>query len=78
MEAERPQGLACRYIDDFFVSGMDYTPAEMYGMEYQKTSKDPFDVVYLGVRVQLRNGSLHSTLFDREEDYPFHIVRNPE
>ncbi len=36
------------------------------------------DVVYLGVRVFIRTGTLHTTLFDREEDYSLHIVRYPE
>ena len=69
------KGLITRYIDDFACSGMEPPPQENYGMEYKLTSDDPADTVYLGVRTVIRDGRVHTTLFDREEDYPFHIVR---
>ena len=47
-------------------------------MDYQKMSSDPNDVVYLGVCCRVQNRRLRTILFDREEDYPFHIVRYPE
>ena len=53
-------------------------PESAYEMEYKKTSSDPMDLVYLGVRVQVRGGRVHTTVFDREDDYPFHTVRYPE
>ena len=76
--ASKPQGLVCRYIDDFFVSGMDPPPETMYGMSYQKTSKDAKDIVYLGIRCRIEGDRLRTTFFDQEEDYPFHIVQYPE
>ena len=76
--ATRPTGLACRYIDDFFVSRMTPPPQEDYFMEYKLTSTDPQRVVYLGVEVLVRGGKVHTSLYDREEDYPFHIVRYPD
>ena len=47
-------------------------------MSYTKTSSDPQDVIYLGVRCRIQEGRLRTTLYDREEDYPFHITRYPE
>ena len=73
----RPMGLACRYIDDFATSGMDPPPMELYSMEYKKTSVDPNHVIFLGVEVAVREGRVHTTLHDREDEYPFHIVRYP-
>ena len=72
------KGIACRYIDDFWCCGTTPPPQENYSMEYKKTSENSQDVVYLGIRVQIRNNQVHSTIFDREEDYPSHIVRYPE
>ena len=60
--ATRPTGLACRYIDDFFVSGMTPPPQEDYFMEYKLTSTDPQRVVYLGVEVLVRGGKVHTSL----------------
>ena len=53
-------------------------PQEDYFMEYKLTSTDPQRVVYLGVEVLVRGGKVHTSLYDREEDYPFHIVRYPD
>ena len=47
-------------------------------MAYSMTSRDSQDVVYIGVRCRILDGRLRTTLFDREEDYPFHITRYPE
>jgi hypothetical protein len=74
----KPSGLAGRYIDDFICSGMCPPPQSAYGMEYKATSSDPKDVVYLGVHTRILDNRLRTTLFDREQDYPFHIVRYPE
>ena len=57
---------------------MEPPPESAYAMEYKETSRDPADFVYLGARVQIRGDRLHTTVFDREDDYPFHIVRYPE
>ena len=76
--ATRPCGVICRFIDDFFSSGTQPPPPELYGMDYHLTSTSPTQVEYLGVRATIKEGRLHTTLFDREEDYPFHIVRYPE
>ena len=74
----RSKGFICRFIDDFFVSGTSPPPQEAYGMAYARTSNDPSEVVYLGVRCRIQGEQLRTTLFDREEDYPFHITRFPE
>ena len=47
-------------------------------MEYKKTSDNPSRVVYLGVLAEIREGTLHTTMYDREDEYPFHIVRYPD
>ena len=46
-------------------------------MEYKKTSVNPKQVVYLGIKIDVREGRVHTTVFDREEQYPMHIVRYP-
>ena len=74
----KQQGVICRYIDDFFASGCTPPPQEAYGMAYSKTSSDTKEVVYLGVRCRIQGDRVRTTLFDREEDYPFHITRYPE
>ena len=76
--AHRPRGVICRFIDDFFCTGQTPPPQEDYGMAYQRTDKDPNDVVYLDIRSFIQGGRLRTTVFDREEDYPFHITRYPE
>ena len=70
-----------RYIDDIVHSStMPLPTAEQYGMEYKITGSGD-SVVCLGVRVYIldRKGSreVHTTVRDREEDYPHHIVRYP-
>jgi len=70
-----------RYIDDIVhPSTMPLPTAEQYGMEYKITGSGD-SVVCLGVRVYIldRKGSreVHTTVRDREEDYPHHIVRYP-
>ena len=78
MLVHKPKGLVCRFIDDFFTSGMQPPPQDLYGMSYQKTSKDSRDVVYLGIRCRIDRDRLRTSVFDREEDYPFHITRYPD
>ena len=57
---------------------MEPPPPSAYQMEYKKTSTDPTSVVYLGVLAEVREGTLHTTIYDREDEYPFHITRYPE
>ena len=72
----------CRYIDDIIKPGTMPLPSPaQYGMEYKTTSSGE-SVVYLGVRVYIQeheNGQrvVHTTVHDREADYPHHIVRYP-
>ena len=73
----------CRHIDDFYASGVPLPPKEAYGMDYVVTASGA-SVVYLGVKVYVETTStanikiLHTTVFDREFAYPYHIVRYPE
>ena len=76
--------MVCRYIDDLYsakLPGFHFPSAQDYGMEYSITS-DGYEVIYLGVKVYvLREGDkqeVHTTVYDREEAYPYHIVRYPE
>ena len=66
--------LACRYIDDIFAAGKILSSAE-YGIQYAKTSASDEEVVYLGIRVYKQAGTVRTTMYDREETYPFHILR---
>ena len=68
--------LACRYIDDIFAAGKIPTPGD-YGIQYSKTSTNDDEVVYLGIRVYKQAGTVRTTTYDREETYPFHILRYP-
>ena len=71
----------CRYIDDIYSAGVPLPPQEAYGMSYAKTGEGD-SVVYLGVKVYIAEHGgkrqVHTTVFDREESYPHHIVRYPE
>jgi len=73
--------VVCRYIDDLYSAGVPLPPQEAYGMEY-KTTAEGESVVYLGVKVYVaaQNGKkeVHLTVYDREEAYPYHIIRYPE
>ena len=72
----------CRYIDDIIhPSGMPLPTAEQYGMEYKCTGQGD-SVVCLGVKVYIvAHGDgqrvVHTTVHDREHEYPHHIVRYP-
>ena len=53
-------------------------PSEVdYGMKYYITAESTEDVVYLGVHVYRHEHLLRTELYDREEEYPFHIMRYP-
>ena len=71
----------CRYIDDFWASGVTLPSEDAYGMKYVKTAEGD-SVVYLGVRVYVAQttgrNELHTTVYDREFSYPYHIVRYPD
>ena len=71
----------CRYIDDLYSAGVPLPPPEAYGMEYKQTSEGE-SVVYLGVKVYIlkrdEHREVHTTVYDREEAYPYHIIRYPE
>jgi hypothetical protein len=70
----------CRYIDDLYSAGVPLPPPEAYGMDY-KTTAQGNSIVYLGVKVYVDESykrEVHLTVYDREEDYPYHIVRYPE
>ena len=72
-------GVITRFIDDFWSAEMSPPPARLYEMEYIQTSDGKGDkVIYMGVRVEVRQGRVHTVLYDREEEYPYHIVRYPE
>ena len=70
----------CRYIDDIWVAGVPIPSPEKYGIQWLETGRGD-EVVYLGVKcyVQLEKGArvVHTTVADREELYPHHIVRYP-
>ena len=71
-----------RFIDDFWSSGVPLPPQEAYGMAYVVTAEGG-SVVYLGVKVYIADHGddkkeVHLTVHDREEEYPYHIVRYPE
>ena len=75
MRTPSPSWLNCRYLDDLFV--VDPIPSEEdYGMSYT-TSCEGKDVVYVGIRIYVKDGVTRTTLYDREEEYPFHILRYP-
>ena len=71
----------CRYIDDIWSAGVPLPSQEDYSMAYTKTAEGD-SVVYLGVRSYIEEhqgrSGLHLTVYDREEQYPYHIVRYPE
>jgi hypothetical protein len=70
-----PRSINCRYLDDLFV--VDPIPSEeQYGMKYA-VSSEGLDVVYVGIRIYMKDGITRTTLYDREEEYPFHIMRYP-
>ena len=53
-------------------------PSEVdYDMKYKITAESTEDVVYLGVHVYRQEHLLRTELYDREEEYPFHIMRYP-
>ena len=73
LRADSSSWLNCRYLDDLFV--IDPIPSEEeYGMSYA-TSSEGNDVVYVGIRIYVKDGLTRTTLYDREEEYPFHILR---
>ena len=75
LRADSSSWLNCRYLDDLFV--IDPIPSEEeYGMSYA-TSSEGNDVVYVGIRIYVKDGLTRTTLYDREEEYPFHILRYP-
>ena len=41
------------------------------------TAGEGASVNYIGMRVYEQNGKVHTTIYDREEEYPFHIRRYP-
>ena len=43
-------------------------------MKYKITAESTEDVVYLGVHVYRHEHLLRTELYDREEEYPFHIM----
>ena len=64
-----------RYLDYFFVP--DPIPSEQeYGMRYA-TAGEGNSVTYIGLRIYEKEGKVRTTLYDREEEYPFHIRRYP-
>ena len=67
------RSLNCRYLDDVFV--VDLMPSEDdYGMKCA-VSSEALDVVYVGMRIYVKDGATRTTLYDREEEYPFHLLR---
>ena len=76
----------CRYIDDLWSAGMPFPSAEDYRLGYRVVSQGP-SVVYLGVKVYIKEAQdmaegalkrvVHTTVYDRQEEYPHHIVRYP-
>ena len=71
-----------RYIDDIVhPATMPLPTADEYGMEYKVTGSGE-SVVCLGVRVYIQEqpdgpSVVHTTVHDREAEYPHHIVRYP-
>ena len=67
----------CRFIDDIFSVGYPLPSEVDYGMKYKITAESTEDVDYLGVHVYRHEHLLRTELYDREEEYPFHIMRYP-
>ena len=85
-EGGQPGPLARRFIDDIIVAGPNalnpgagLPSEEQYGMQYKRTSTEPNNLVYLGVRLFVdERGEAHSVLHDRAVDYPIRVDRYPE
>ena len=69
------RSLNCRYLDDVFVVDLMASDDD-YGMKYA-VSSEGLDVVYVGMRIYVKDGATRTTIYDREEEYPFHILRYP-
>ena len=61
----KPTAVIIRFIDDFWTCDMSPPPASDYGMEHKKTSENPKQAVYLGIKIDVRGGRVHTTVFDQ-------------
>ena len=80
--ATLPTGLCFRLIDDIYANGMEIPSEEMYNMKYKETGSGD-ELVCIGVKVSIwgdkkGNRLLHTTLYDREDSYPYHLERYPD
>ena len=88
-KADLPRTAAvCRYIDDLWSAGMPFPPSAEYGLGYRQEAQSS-SVVYIGVRVYIKETEekgenmgtkkriVHTTVNDRQDEYPYHIVRYP-
>ena len=60
----RLMGIIRRFIDDMWTYGARPPSAEQYHMDYKATSARGGDIVYLGVHTVVREGRVHTTLYN--------------
>ena len=72
-----------RYIDDLLCINndqtMDHVMTEIYPKELSLTSDDAILVTnYLDLRIEIKNGRIHTSLFDKRDAFGFQVVNFPD
>ena len=66
-----------RLIDDVLCWDIEPPSPLQYGLDWKETTEEDGSVTYLGAKIQVKNGFLTLSVFDKALEWPFDIIRYP-
>jgi len=66
-----------RFIDDGLTFGVEFPPQEKYGLHWSETTLPDGSVNYLGAHIEIVNGYLHISIFDKAAEWNFPVIKYP-
>ena len=66
-----------RFIDDILSWDLEPPSAEIYGLNWNETTEKDGSVTFLGGKVSIKAGRLDISIFDKEAEWDFPVIRYP-
>jgi len=77
LELAKDHAVTQRLIDDLKTWDVEPPPKEIYGLEWSETTKNDGSVIFLGGKLQVINGRLDISVFDKAVEWNFPLIRYP-
>ena len=77
LELAKDHAFTQRLIDDLKTWDIEPPPKEIYGLEWTETTRSDGSVIFLGGKLQIIDGRLDISVFDKAVEWNFPLIRYP-